>query len=111
MNGFYVMYFTGRRGSGHAVFAMKDGVISGADAVGGVLDGTYTDEGGDVDVSVKLKVPPGTLLVTGDLVGRDSLVQEINTKLPSNFCEGRPIGVKTPTGPINVIFRRLRDVP
>ena len=103
MNGFYAMYFTGRLGSGHAVFIMKDGVIAGADAVGGVLEGIYSDKSsGDVDVSVKLKVPPGIPLVTGKVAGKDWLEQEINTKLPLNFGNGRPIGVNTPTGPINV---------
>ena len=41
MNGIYAMYFTGAAGSGHAVFVMKDSVIVGADAIGGVLDGTF----------------------------------------------------------------------
>ena len=106
------MYFTGVTGSGHAVLVMKDGVIVGSDATGGVLDGTYKDAGdGNLDVSVTLKVPPGTWLVTGATVGREPLTQKINATLPENLGNGHSVGVQTPTGPVNVVFKRLRDIP
>ena len=74
MNGIYVMYYTGVAGSGYTVFVMKDGVIVGADATGGLLDGTYTDVGdGNLDVSVMLNAPAGTMLVTGTVTGRGAL--------------------------------------
>ena len=54
------MYFTGAAGSGHAVFVMKDSVIVGADAIGGVLDGTYKEIGdGNLDVTITLEIPAG----------------------------------------------------
>lgn len=111
MDGIYAMYYTGTAGSGHAVFTMKDGVIAGADAVGGLLDGTYEKaEGGDVDISVTLKSLPGTWLVTGKLAEKkDDLMQQITARLPSNFGHGNPIGIRTPTGPVNVIFKKLRS--
>lgn len=111
MDGIYAMYYTGTAGSGHAVLAMKDGVIAGADAVGGLLDGTYEAAGdGNIDVSVTLKSPPGTWLVTGKLVEKeDGLMQKITATLPRNFGRGNSIGICTPTGPVNVIFKRLRD--
>lgn len=66
MEGFYAMYYTGVSGFGHAVFVLKDGVVSGADATGGVLDGRYTvDEAGTVNIEVDLTVPAGVTLVTG----------------------------------------------
>lgn len=106
------MYFTGASGSGHAVFVMKNGVIVGADAVGAVLDGTYRDVGdGNLDVSVTLTVSAGTSLVTGAIAGRNPMAQQITTILPANLGNVRPIGVQTPTGPVNVVFRRLRDIP
>lgn len=112
MNGIYAMYFTGVAGSGHAVFVMKAGLIVGADAVGGVLDGTYNDIGnGNLDVSITLKVPAGTRLVTGATAGREPFAQQITATLPENLGDGLPIGVQTPTGPVNVVFKRLRDIP
>ena len=52
MGGIYAMYFTGTAGVGHGVFVLKDGVVAGADAIGGVLDGTYQDTGdGNLDIA------------------------------------------------------------
>jgi hypothetical protein len=42
MNGFYAVYYTGKAGSGFAIVVFKDGIIAGADASGGLYDGTYT---------------------------------------------------------------------
>ena len=67
------MYFTGGAGSGHAVFVMKDGVVAGADAVGGVLDGNYKEVDGKVKFSVSFTVPPGTSLVTGAVAGQEPM--------------------------------------
>ena len=106
------MYFTGVAGFGHAVFVMKDGVIVGADAVGGVIEGTYKNIGdGNLEVSITLKVPAGASLVTGVTAGREPFSQQITATLPTNLGAGRSIGVQTPTGPVNVVFKRLRDIP
>ena len=106
------MYYTGAANSGHAIFVMSKGVISGADATGGILDGIYEDTGdGHIDVSVTLTSLPGTSLATGATVGREPLLQEISARLPENLGNGRSIGVQTPTGPVNVAFKRLRDIP
>lgn len=110
MQGIYAMYFTGATGSGHAVFIMKDGVIAGADAVGGVLDGNYKESGDGIEVAVSLTVPPGASLVTGAVAGQEPMTQEIKATLPANFADGNAVPVKTPTGPVNVIFKRLREI-
>ena len=110
MDGIYAMYYTGRAGCGHALLSLRNGLIAGADTVGGLLDGTYEeDEDGDVDVSLTLKSLPGTGLVTGKLVQKDDPSQTIKAKLPHYFWSGNSIGIQTPTGPINVIFKRLRE--
>ncbi len=112
MNGIYAMYYTGLAGSGHAVIVMKNDTITGADAVGVLLDGTYGNvNDGRFKVSIKLVAPAGTPLVTGVVAGREPMTQQINTELPANFGNGNPIGVQTPDGQINVVFKRLRDVP
>jgi len=112
MTGIYAMYFTGLAGSGHAVFVMKDGIVAGADTVGGVLDGTYKSASeGYLDVTVTLTVPPGAWLVTGAVAGDQPMAQEIKARLPENLGGGNPVTVQTPTGPVNVIFKRLRDLP
>lgn len=56
VDGFCAMYYTGETRAGHAVFILKDGFISGADAMGGVLDGTYQImQDGGIEVSAVLK--------------------------------------------------------
>ena len=110
MDGMYAMYYTGTASCGHAIFSMKNGLIAGADAVGGLLDGTYKEAGdGNIDISVTLKSLPGTGLVTGKTVERDDLPQKITATLPVYFWGGDAIGIQTSTGPINVIFKKLRE--
>ena len=41
VNGFYAIYYTGVSGSGIGVLAINNGIIAGADMVGGRYDGTY----------------------------------------------------------------------
>ncbi len=106
------MYFTGMAGLGHAVILMKSGKIMGADATGVLLDGTYNDtDGGKFNVDMKLTIPVGTRLVTGFVVDKEPVTQSFQTVLPANFGNGNQIGVQTPTGPINAVFKRLRDAP
>ena len=108
----YAMYYTGKAGSGHAVFVMSNGVIAGADVAGGVLDGTYRDAGKETyEVSATLTVPAGTWLVTGKVADQQPFTQEISACLPTNLGGGSPVTMQTPTGPVNVVFKRLRDIP
>lgn len=111
MGGIYAMYYTGGSGSGHALFQMKDGVIAGADVVGGILDGTYeTTPSGQVEFRVTLTTPPGGTLVTGQTAGAEPLKQEISATLPDSFANGSAQEVSTPLGPVNVVFRKLREI-
>ena len=112
MNGIYAAYYTGVAGSGHALFTMIDGSIVGADVFGSLLDGTYRDVGdGDLEFIVTLTAPPGTSLVTGAVAGKEPLLQEIQQVLPADFGNGCPILVRTPTGPLNAVFKQLRNLP
>jgi hypothetical protein len=112
MEGIYVMYFTGSLGSGYGLLILKNGVIAGADAAGGIYDGSYTQEpGGTLNAKVRLALPPGATLVTGAAAGETPMVIDIPAKLPENFASGQAIALTTPTGPINIIFKKLRDLP
>lgn len=98
--------YTGAMGSGHALFMMKDGEIVGADIAGGTLDGTYEiRDGGKVDMSVTMKSPANSWLVTGVSVGEEPLVQPIHAVLSENFADGRSIPLSTSTGQINATFK------
>lgn len=108
MQGFYALYYTGISGFGHAVLIMKDGLVIGADATGGVYDGTYQTVDNDIKVEVNLTVPAGATLVTGQSLP-EALTQKIVATLPSHFASGSPVSISTPMGPVNVIFKKLRD--
>ncbi len=111
MEGIYTMYFTGHLGSGQGLFLLKGGVVAGADAAGGTFDGSYKQEGGFLNGVVRMTVPAGGTLVTGAVAGQSPLTFDIPLQLPENFANGQTIALNTPTGPINIIFKKLRDIP
>ncbi|HCR85160.1 MAG TPA: hypothetical protein DIV86_00625 [Alphaproteobacteria bacterium] len=110
MNGIYAIYYTGAIGSGQGVVIIKDGVISGADVVGGIYDGQYKEINNQAEGLVSLTLPAGAMLVTGASSGSQPTKFDIPINLPTNLGNGQPLLIKTPTGPINIIFKRLRDV-
>jgi hypothetical protein len=111
VDGFYAMYYTGVAGFGHAVLVISEGVVTGADVTGGVLDGTYSvGDGDDIKIEVVLTVPAGATLVTGQSLTAP-LSQTISAELPKTFANGQPVPVRTPMGPVNVIFKKLRELP
>ncbi len=110
MEGFYAVYYTGIGGFGHAVLVIKDGVITGADATGGVYEGSYTAASNDgIDVETTLMVPAGATLVTGQTISED-FSQTITASLGAGFADGQPVPLQTPMGPINAIFKKLRGL-
>lgn len=111
MEGFYAIYYTGVGGFGHAVLVLRNGSIVGADAVGGSYDGIYSvSTSGQLQINVDLHTLPGTTLVTGQ-TNPQAFSQKIRADLPKNFDNGQPVPLQTPSGPINVIFKKLRSFP
>ena len=110
MEGIYAMYYIGSEISGHAVLVMKDGVIAGADSIGGTLDGTFEEVDDDsFKLSLTFQTPVGSRRLNGGVVERDGPTQNFIKILPKNFSNSYPIGIQTSEGPINVVFKRLRD--
>jgi hypothetical protein len=114
INGFYAIYYTGVSGTGIGVLAINNGVIVGADMLGGRYDGTYKPSSttmGSYDANVRITIPPGASLVTGALAGPQPYYMDVAMTLPANLGAEQPVRIETPTGPVNVIFRKLRDYP
>ncbi len=113
LNGFYAIYFTGVTGSGIGIIAATNGILTGADAAGGIYEGTYKQNPAtkQYDAKIKLTVPAGTSLVTGAFAGAHPMSIDIVTVLPENLGNQHPVTIQTPTGAVNVIFRKLRDFP
>ena len=110
MEGFYVMYYTGVSGFGHALLIFKNGAICGADANGGVYDGAYEPDGDSYRFDVVYSSPAGASLVTGQSL-TDEHRQTISGVLRDSFANGQPVPIETPLGPVNVNFKKLRDLP
>lgn len=110
MEGFYAVYYTGVAGFGHAVLVMRDGVVTGADVTGGIYDGKFkVADAGSVSIEVTLTVPAGTTLVTGQTLPAP-YSQTIKAELSAHFANGQPVPVQTPLGPVNAIFKKLRNL-
>lgn len=109
-NGIYAIYFSGLYGNGAGTLVLKDGVITGADVTGTTIDGNYRVEKDSIVGKLELNSPAGTVLVTGASQGSEPGVWPIPFNFPLDLGGGNPISLKTPTGPINVIFKKLRDL-
>lgn len=111
MEGFYAIYFTGAAGSGFGLLIFQGGKITGVDAMGGKFDGDYRSEpGGDISASLSLIVPAGVPLATGAPPSSQSYSLPLSVRLPSDFALRPHITIQTPTGPVNVVLRKLRDL-
>ena len=111
--GIYALYYTGQAGSGFALMVLNNGFIVGADITGGTLDGDYTisPDGKTISGTVQLKVPPGTVLVTGGPASATEYTLPIPFSLSETAIEmEQPVKLNLPTGPVNVVFRKLRDL-
>jgi hypothetical protein len=113
IDGFYAIYYTGVSGAGLGVLVVNNGIIVGADMVGGRYDGTYTQNKttGNYDGKIRITIPPGGSLVTGVVVGAQPFQMDVTATLPPDLGGEKPVRIETPTGPVNVIFRKLRDYP
>jgi hypothetical protein len=113
LDGFYALYYTGRVGSGFGVIVLKGGIVTGADVTGGLYDGQYTikQDKGVFEGTIKLTLPPGISLVTGGPPTQETFTQEFPISLPLALDSKHPVQVQTPTGPINIVLKKLRDFP
>jgi hypothetical protein len=110
-NALYAMYYTGISGSGLGIAAFVNGVVSGADATGGIYDGTYSvDEGGAVSGKIRMSIPAGVNLVTGGGNSPNPYSIEFPFQLSPNLGDGEPVMVHLPLGPVNISFRKLRSL-
>lgn len=113
MEGFYAIYYTGKSGSGLGVLVLTNGILTGADASGGLYDGEYiiNQVKGVLEGTIRMTIPPGVSLVTGAPATQQSQTLEFPISFPLDFNQQEPIQVKIPTGPVNVNLKRLRDLP
>jgi len=112
--GFYRITFTGHFGSGFGVLVFQAGVIAGADVAGAVFDGTYTEKLATyvVDFQVTMNAPAGITPVQTGVPIAVPISLPINGSLLKNEIDSDvPTLLETPLGPVNVLFKKIRDLP
>ena len=112
MDGFYVVYMTGRAGTSVLMLVIKDGTLVGADVGGIKYDGTLLakPDGSGFTVSVVYVIPAGAGLITGAPPPAAPQRIPLQFELPNSFADGRVVTIETPLGPVNAKFERLRDL-
>ncbi|MBF0449009.1 MAG: hypothetical protein HQL67_12470 [Magnetococcales bacterium] len=111
--GFYSIQFRGSSDYGFGVIILDTNMVIGAD-VGGVLyDGNYTlnDNTHEIDLNVTLTVPAGIALVMGVPPRHEDYTIPIVTSIPRDLGQEKPVLLQTDFGPVNVIFKKIRDFP
>ena len=112
IDGFYGLYYTGNEGVGFAVLVLREGSIVGADGGGTLYDGKFELSSDDERIrgSVKMEIPVGMGLVTGGTVEATPRSFEFPLDLARDFANGNPVRLNLPIGPVNVIFRKIREI-
>ena len=111
--GFWQIEFRGKDDYGVGVIVLDTLMVVGTDTTGAIYDGSYeynprTDK---IDMELTLTVPPGVALAKGQPAQDRETRMEIKCSLPRDLGHETPVPVKTPTGTVNVIFKKIRDFP
>lgn len=114
MEGFFRIAFTGNAGSGFGVVVLCGGTVAGADVAGTIYDGVYTENPatGELGVQVNVTAPAGVTPVQTGVPLTESVTYPIDATLTSaDIANETPVLLRTPLGPVNAIFKKLRDLP
>jgi hypothetical protein len=113
INGIFRIAFTGANGSGFGVLVLREGIIAGADIGGAVYDGTYTENSAakEIGINVTMTAPAGVAPVqTGVPLAAPISVPITATIAQADINSDKPTLLQSPLGPVNVIFRKIRDI-
>lgn len=111
--GFYSIVFTGIDGSGAGMLVLDTGRVIGADVGGGTYDGTYefNEDTRMLDVDVTITIPEGHWSVTGKQAVGAPLSMTVKASLRRDLGAEQPMRLETSDGPVNVVFKMIRDFP
>jgi hypothetical protein len=107
--GIYLMTYRGAAGWGQGLIVLRAGKVTGADAAGGLYDGTYDTQPKGMTFDLTLTVPPGVVLVQGTQPQPTTYAVPFKAFIPYEAIEKeQPVLVSLPPGPVNAIVKRLR---
>jgi hypothetical protein len=111
IDGFYAAYITGSSGQGFALLVFREGRIIGADALGGVFDGQYSEAIDDaISVKLTIKTPPNVPLIQGGITGPQGEETALEFPMPRDFASRQFVRIDGPRGPANVRLVKIRDI-
>lgn len=114
IDGFFSMAFTGTQGSGFGVLALHNGVVAGTDVAGSSYDGMYTENPVThaLDFEITMLAPAGVTPVQTGIPLAAPMTVPISGSVPAEELTGdEPKLLRTSLGPVNVLFRKIRDFP
>jgi|ERR1700730_2267520 len=114
MDGFFRIAFTGTAGSGFGVLVFHKGMIAGADVAGATFDGSYTENptAKQLDFQVTMNAPAGiTPVQTGIPIAAPMILPINGSILEDDIADEKPTLLQTPLGPVNIVFKKIRDFP
>ena len=112
-DGFFSIAFTGSAGSGFGVVLLYDGLVAGADVAGASYDGEYRENPTNhtLDFRITMRAPAGLTPVQTGVPLLTPLDLPITASFPDDLGAGHPMLLETKLGPVNIVFRKIRDFP
>ncbi len=114
IDGFFNIVFTGASGSGFGVLVFSAGIIVGADASGAIYDGKYMENisTGEITIHGKISIPGGAMSVQNGIPLAAATTVHIDaTMAKADMLSQKIVLLQTALGPINVIYKKIRDFP
>ncbi|MDQ6703652.1 MAG: hypothetical protein M3Z96_11415 [Pseudomonadota bacterium] len=110
IDGIYAAYLSGQAGRGFAMLLFRKGKIVGADSVGTLFDGSYSDHSTGYDFELQVKLPPNSPLIQGGTIGPYPELNVVNAILPADFLSLEFIRIDGKHGPVNVKLVLVREI-
>src|SRR4051812_47233380 len=112
--GFFRVAFTGAAGSGFGMLVLRNGIAVGADVVGATFEGSYAEDPATqtTELDIIMTMPAGSTPVqTGTPLPAPIRVPIQTSISVAEIVNEIPKLVRTPLGPVNVVFKKLRGFP
>lgn len=108
----YAAYLTGETGVTIASLLFRRGVITGVDVGEGIYDGDYRTaaDSGHVVGTLRITLPAGLSTITGVTSAERPVTYSVPFDLPLPLDAASFYRIETGMGPVNVRFKKLRDV-
>ena len=111
MSALYIIDFVGRAGGGGGALYIGKGRIIGVDAGRVIYDGSYRENGNNLEGTVTLTATaPDGFLVTGQPFSVGQKI-EIPIRLPANFANGQEHVLPVDGKHVIVKFQKIADIP